>query len=103
MIFFFKILKFLTGNFGLAATVLIVCSIYAGGGFYMWNHYFRSHPDWAGQFGDMFGVVTSFFSAITVIIVFYAARLQKEELDETRKELKKQPATRIGGSNEQRQ
>lgn len=74
----------------LVMVFLIVLSIYFGGGYLMWNHYFRYNATNAGTFGDMFGVITSFFSAATVILVFYAANLQKQELDETRAEIREQ-------------
>ncbi len=73
--------------------LIMVMSIYVLGGYTMWRLYYRVEPSKAGTFGDMFGGITSFFSAVTVILVFYAARLQKQELDSTRQELVQQNNT----------
>lgn len=81
---------FLETSWGFFIVIMAIALIYFGGGSFMWDHYFRKSPTNAGTFGDMFGGITSFFSALTVVLVFYAARLQKRELHDTREEMKSQ-------------
>ena len=52
---------------------------------------------WYAQYGDAFGVVTSFFTAagtigliVTIVLQYQTLKAQKEELAETRKELQGQ-------------
>lgn len=71
--------------FGIAIAVFIVWGVIT---YVPYNHYFRAdHSDWAGQFGDMFGVVNSLFSGFAVAGLAYSVILQKKELKMTRKEL----------------
>jgi hypothetical protein len=80
-------------RYGLLIAILIVLIIYLGGGYFMYSQFFAANPTSAGTFGDMFGGITSFFSAVTVILVLYASKLQKQELDATRKEFVEQNET----------
>lgn len=85
--------EFWESSIALGLIIVIVALFYFGAGAYMWFHYFRTNPSFAGTFGDMFGGITSFFSAVTVVLVFYASRLQKQELDATRQEFIEQNET----------
>lgn len=53
----------------------------------------RRGPEVSGQFGDSFGVISSFFSALAFAGLIYTILLQRKELSLTRLEFKKQ--TRI--------
>lgn len=50
-------------------------------GYLIWAiWYWQCHPDKAGQFGDMFGAVTSILTFLTVILLIRSISLQSEEL-----------------------
>lgn len=42
--------------------------------------YWQCHPDEAGQFGDMFGAVTSILTFLTVVLLIRSINLQSKEL-----------------------
>ncbi|HTF18168.1 MAG TPA: putative phage abortive infection protein [Chryseolinea sp.] len=85
-----KLFKFFESKAGFLTAIGLILGIFIFGGAIMYFGFYRSCPSDAGTFGDMFGVITSLFSALTVILVFYAARLQKKELNDTRDEMKTQ-------------
>jgi hypothetical protein len=85
--------KFLESTAGLVCAVFIVLLIFGSYGYWMYYNFFLRNPTEAGTFGDMFGGINAFFTACTVLLVFYAARLQKKELDATRAEFQQQNET----------
>ncbi len=66
---------------------VVVVVIWFTGSFILYRHYFISHPEWAGQFGDMFGVANSLFSGLAFAGLVYTIILQRKELSLTRDEL----------------
>lgn len=89
------LIDFLETPRGAFVTVTLIFLLWLVGGILMYNYFYILSPQAAGTFGDMFGVLTSLFSAFTVIGIFYTIRLQKKELNETRDELKRQTETLI--------
>lgn len=85
--------KILDTSLGLFLAIFVVAALFVGYWLIVYFHYFRFNSSVAGTFGDMFGGINAFFTACTVILVFYAAKLQKHELDATRDEFKQQNET----------
>lgn len=65
----------------------LVVAIWFFGSLTLYKHYFVTKPEWAGQFGDMFGMVNSLFSGLAFAGLIYAIILQRKELSLTRDEL----------------
>ncbi|MBN8649933.1 MAG: hypothetical protein J0L67_00795 [Cytophagales bacterium] len=59
------------------------------GGYLLWAiWYWQCHPSEAGQFGDMFGAVTSILTFLSVFLLIKSIKLQSEELQNSSKALK---------------
>jgi len=72
--------------------ILCICVliVWLAFGLLTYKHYFIKHPEYAGTFGDMFGITNSLFAGLGFAGLFYTIMLQRKELSESKTQSQKQ-------------